>query len=720
MTNKNHEDLPLNNDDSINDEVTQKTTDEKELIGLWRNRLAGALKVYEPYYEVIKRARKFYKSGAKEDVSSFQGKQPAGGVLFWSGIETQKPFLYFKQPKPYLERLSKHTSAIEQVAAKILERALEWNLTQFDFDSVIKYARNDYLIFGTGILWEAYEPEFQSVQLAGIQGNIELKTGEKVVTKYIDPLDFVADISQNGIFENVTWIARCIHMNQVKIISSFGEEMWEKLVEKGIAPVTDADDFVLDVYEIWDKEERKVYWFSFELDEFLLQKEDPLRLSSFFPMPKPIFATMTNDSLIPISDFQMIEKMLVELTFVTERMQQLLEAMKVSGVYDASFSRLADIFDKDVTLVGLHDFERLKEAGGIKGAIDFIPIEQYIQALEILVKRKEALKQEIFEMTGVSDIMRGNSTKVETATAVEKKTNFGTLRNQDRQNDMHRFIMGCYRLKAELICEQFSAETLEKFISETEGYSTQTVKEAVQLLKNNKMRDMIVNIETEAFFNQEKQTEKTIFAIETISKMLSNGVAVVAQEPLLLPLYRQMITSLTGTLVGARHFENVIDQTFRRIEQAFKKKEQTSDLMQASMLMKQNNMQKSEIDDLKYHIEKQELFLKLKDLVFKERELNFKNKKAELDFQKALIRSKQEGAYQPTVVPVAQPVLPPKPVVLNARRLARQMSDETPVSRPFHVKRALFKKKKIDLNPLKTAQSKLLPHPELKRKKETA
>jgi hypothetical protein len=549
--------------------------------------------------------------------------------LFWSGIETQKPFLYFKQPKPYLERLSKHTSTIEQVAAKILERALEWNLTQFDFDSVIKYARNDYLIFGTGILWEAYEPEFQSVQLPGIQGNIELKTGEKVVTKYIDPLDFVADTSQNGIFENVTWIARCIHMNQVKIISFFGEEMWQKLVEKGIAPVTDADDFVLDVYEIWDKEERKVYWFSFELDEFLLQKEDPLGLSSFFPMPKPIFATMTNDSLIPISDFQMIEKMLVELTFVTERMQQLLEAMKVSGVYDASFSRLADIFDKDVTLVGLHDFERLKEAGGIKGAIDFIPIEQYIQALEILVKRKEALKQEIFEMTGVSDIMRGNSTKVETATAVEKKTNFGTLRNQDRQNDMHRFIMGCYRLKAELICEQMPVEQLMEF---AQSRDTNIVMAAIQLLKQEKLRNLTLGIETDTTFMQSEEMAKTTEAVKIINDMVNQAFPAISAQPALLGLYKQMIEAVVATLPSARQFAAAIDESFKRIEADLAQPEQEQpnpDMIKAQAEV-QKNQNEMQIKEQQNAIKEQEVQLKKEA---EDNKIMMANKEADMQYQ---------------------------------------------------------------------------------------
>ena len=160
------------------------TPEEKEKVSLWRNRLESALKIYQPYYEVIKRARRFY-LGAQDEKHQgfFSDSLKSGASFFWSSIETQKPFLYFKQPKPYLERLSKYNLEAEQVAAKILERALEWNLKLFDFDSVINYARNDYLIFGTGILWESYEAEFETIELEELHETVEIKTNEKVVRR---------------------------------------------------------------------------------------------------------------------------------------------------------------------------------------------------------------------------------------------------------------------------------------------------------------------------------------------------------------------------------------------------------------------------------------------------------------------------------------------------------------------------------------------------------
>lgn len=116
---------------------------------------------------------------------------------------------------------------------------------------------------------------------------------------------------------------------------------------------------------------------------------DPLGLKGFFPCPKPVFATMTNNSIIPTPDYSMIKEMLAELDGINNRMRMTMKALKVSGCYDNSFPELKSILNKDVTLVSLNDFQKLKDNGGIRGIIDFMPVEQYIAALEQLAVRRQ-------------------------------------------------------------------------------------------------------------------------------------------------------------------------------------------------------------------------------------------------------------------------------------------------------------------------------------------
>ena len=573
--------LILNEGVKYMSDIAQELTPQNLL-----RKLETAEKEYARYHDIIKETRAYYKDSKGSEYTSGRYN------IFWSSIETLKPFLYFKQPQPYIERISKIPNSAENIASRIIEKALQWDLSQFDFDSIIKYARNDFLISGSGIIWESYQPEFK--ELKNPDDNTEtisIKVGEKVISEYINPEHFIVDCEGTGIWENIKWIARKIFMNNNDIVKNFGAEF------QRISP----SEETVCVYEVWYKPLRKVYWISkFYPHQFLKECDDPLHLSGFFPCPKPIFATQTNDSIIPTPDYCLIKEMLNELNGITNRMKLIMQALKVSGAYDKSFPELYNILNKDVTLVAVSDFQKLKDCGGIRGIIDFAPIEQYIQALEQLSLRREDIIKRIFDVTGVSDIMRGNSNVAETATAVQQKTNFGTLRNQDRQNDMQRFIADLYRIKAEIICEHFSEKTLAGFLSADERQDKLAVAEAILLLKTEKLRGMILRVESEGVFNQEAEHKKTIEGINTINNMIKEAFALVSSQPLLLPLYRCMIESVIASMPKTRMFESVLEQTFNNISKDLQKADNQSALVIQKSLAKaqeeKNNLKQRELD----------------------------------------------------------------------------------------------------------------------------
>ncbi len=549
-------------------------------------KLSNAEKEYARYHELVKETRAYYKDSRHSEYQNGRYN------IFWSSIETLKPFLYFKQPQPYIERINKIANPAENMACKILEKALQWDLSQFDLDSIIKYARNDFLISGCGIVWERYLPEFKELLSQDTENkNFAVKIGEKVVSDYVNPEYFIADCERVGIWEDVKWIARKIYMSRNDVVLNFGSEFDD----------LHKPDEIICVYEVWYKPLKKVYWVSREYQHaFLKEVDDPLHLSGFFPCPKPIFATQTNDSIIPTPDFSLIKEMLNELNGITQRMKLVMQALKVSGAYDKSFPELYNILNKDVTLVAVSDFQKLKDCGGIRGIIDFAPIEQYIQALEQLSLRREDIIKRIFDVTGVSDIMRGNSNAIETATAVKQKTNFGTLRNQDRQNDMQRFIADLYRIKAEIICEQFSEKTLAGFLSEEERKDSLLVAQAIVLLKTEKLRGMILRVESDAVFNQEIEHKKTIDGITTINTMIKEAFALVSTQPLLLPLYRSMVEAVISSMPKARQFENVLEQTFNNISKDLQKTDgKPEPVIQNSLAQAQkekNDLKRRELD----------------------------------------------------------------------------------------------------------------------------
>lgn len=592
----------------------EKAMSEAEKVKQWHERITKAEEEYKPFHDLIKETREYYKNESKKNKHN----------IFWASVETMKPFLYFKQPRPYVDRKEKTSNPAEMVACKIIEKALAWDLAQFDFDSVIKYVRNDFLISGMGLAEEKYEAEFEDIVENG--DLLLLKKSEKVVTSYIDPADFIADVEKVGIWEDVTWVARKIWMTKQEVIDAFGEEVKDLIVEPDEKEYQGKDTLV---YKIWDKKTSRIYWLSKECKtDFLKVSDDLLKLNGFFPMPKPIFATQANDSLIPVPDYREISSLLKVLDDLTERMRLTMEALKVSGAYDKAFPELGNILNKDVTLVAVSDFQKLKDAGGIAGIIDFAPIKQYIDVLSSLAQRRAEIKAELFEITGVSDIMRGNSDPRETAQAVKQKTNFGSLRNQDRQNDMQRFICDLFKIKAEIICERFDAETLAAFVPNTQP---KVLMQAVELLKTQKLRGMALGIETDTVFNQDAEAEKALSAVKTINEMINTAFQAVSAQPLLLPVYKQMIISIVATLPNARQFEAVIDDALNKIAQQLSqpKQPQANPQLMAVQNQATKNQQEFAIKKEQNQLKGQELALKKQA---EDNKIAMQNKEAEMQF----------------------------------------------------------------------------------------
>ena len=565
--------------------------DDAEEVKKWINRIISAERKWTDYHELIKEIRDYYKNERRKNKQN----------IFWSSVETLKPFIYFKAPAPYIERKSKTSNPVEDMACKILENALVHNLECQDFDGVIKYARNDYILNGFGLTYEKYVPEFKKVVQpvitpdgVAIMQEADVLTDAKVITTYIDPQKIIADCNHVAVWEDCEWVAQIIDMTKREAIEQFGEEIAAQIVD-GIG--TDEElNSATKVYRIWDKKGERIIYLSTEVkDRFLRVDEDVLKINGFFPFPKPVFATLANDGLIPVPDYSEIKCQLDELDGVNNRMRLTMQALKVSGAYDGSFPELANLLDKDVSLIQVSDFEKVREKGGIDGFVGFMPIGQYIEALQALAERRAQLVQAIYEITGVSDIMRGNSDPSETATAVTKKTNFGTLRNQDRQNDFQRYLTDLLKIKAEILCEMLTPELLAQFADD--NADMKVLSGAIQLLKTDKLRNLTLGIETDTSFMQSEEAEKTMNAVKNIHEMITAAFQVVSAQPALLALYKQMLTSVVVTLPNTRQFTAAIDETFMKIEEELA--QPTEPEVNPDVIRAQADMERAKADQVK-------------------------------------------------------------------------------------------------------------------------
>jgi hypothetical protein len=329
------------------------------------------------------------------------------------------------------------------------------------------------------------------------------------------------------------------------------------------------------VFERWDKERGKVYWFTKGLKgQFLDVQDDPLHLKDFFPCPAPLYATLTNGCLIPTPDYRLYRKLADDLDYITKRKSSLIEMVRCISAHDASMNdvmiRLKDMDDGDS--VPIKNWVAFAEKGGLKAAMQFFPLDVVAQTVNLLTEAQADLIQKIYEITGMSDIVRGASDPNETATAQQIKGNWVTLRLSKNQADVQRFITELIQRKAEIIFAVVDGEPLfdDQMIMNMVGFESfaeedkQLFPEALQLLRSDKMRTFKIDIETDSFLAIDEQMDKEAANefMGAFGNMLNQSFSMVQAEPAMLPLMLEVTKFVARRYRTGKMVEAMIDKTF--------------------------------------------------------------------------------------------------------------------------------------------------------------
>lgn len=195
------------------------------------------------------------------------------------------------------------------------------------------------------------------------------------------------------------------------------------------------------VYEIWDKRRRVVLWMVKHYPQLLDKRDDMLGLDGFFPCPRALMANLCNDDLEPTPNFSFYQDQANEVDELSTRIASITKALKVAGVRDASAEGLDRLLSEGVenALVPVAGWAALKEKGGLAGTFELLPMEMIANTLQSLREQRKEVIEDIYQLTGISDIVRGMSDPTETATAQQLKGQFSMVRIEDSQAEVQRF-----------------------------------------------------------------------------------------------------------------------------------------------------------------------------------------------------------------------------------------------------------------------------------------
>ena len=542
--------------------------------------------------------------------------------LFHANTKILRAALYAQLPQPTVKRkYLDYTDQVARVAANILQRVItpDADDPRDLFDATMRGVVFDRLVAGLGTAWLRIETETEERELslestvdagetagevfpnmgfetgpapdqqAGQQAQpqqppqpgqstvlkYEAITAQRVVIDYVYWEDLAWSPCRT--WEERRWVARRVYMQRDELVKRFGEEIGKaiplnsrpKMLRSEMGPQITPEHQVVamaEVWEIWDRTTRKVIWFCRDYPQLLDEKDDFLQLIGFEPCPKPLLANVSTSNTAPRPDYYMTQDQYMELDTVNDRISRLIQACKVAGVYDASATGVQRLLQEgtDNVLIPVDNWALFAEKGGVKGQIDWLPLDQVLVALKGLYDSRESIKQQVYELTGISDIVRGATKASETLGAQQLKAQFASVRIKDLQDEVAQFAADILRIKAELMIKHFDPDILAR-MSNAEHFDQvdqQLVPAAIGLLKSEEGFEWRIEVTSDQLAQADYAAQKQdrVELLTAVGQYMSQIQGAVQAAPQLVPLFVQMLKWAVAGFKGARDIEGFIDQ----------------------------------------------------------------------------------------------------------------------------------------------------------------
>lgn len=573
--------------------------------------------------------------------------------VLWSNVQTLKPTLFSRLPKPNVSRRNKDKDPVGRWASIVLERCLVNSLDMQPFDYTMEQAVEDRLLPGMANCITEYVPQVDNDQVGW----------QEAKTRYIHWKDQITNVSRN--WSEVWYWGYKSYLTRKEVrdtvMASTGDEAKAKQISTDIVldhkedKDTDAEAKAT-VWCIWDKSTKQVLHVATGYAQAPLAVMDPpVKFDGFFPCPRPLSATTASDSTIPVPDFDQYQDQADEIDMYTQRIGILGKSLKLRGLYAADVDSIKQLMENasEADLIGVDNWAMFAERGGMKGVVEWFPLDMIANTLMQCIQAREQAIQVMYQITGISDIQRGATDASETAAAQQLKAQFGGIRVKDTQRDVQRFIRDTIRLQAEIISEHFKLPVLQKMsgvklLTEQQKKMVQQAaqmwqqfaqsqqppqpgqppmppaqppgvpqpsedmldalkepswEQVMALLRDDKLRGFVVDVETDSTIEPDQiaEQQKAEQFLTAVAQFMTAMLPVLQIEPNLAPLVGELM------MMGVRNFKagETIETQIEEAVEALEKKaanppppKPTPEELQAQVDA-QNNKQKMQLDTVK-------------------------------------------------------------------------------------------------------------------------
>ena len=533
--------------------------------------------------------------------------------MFWANLEVLKPSIYARPPIPVVVPRFKDRRAINRVASDLLERCLVVACDREDINGVMVGVRDDLAVNGRGVAWVRYVAS----------GDAESKFNEKVAVDHLDRRDFLHDPARS--WREVEWVARGSWLSREAGKKRFGDGFRNAEFVQGKEK---SDEYLGEkkarVWEIWHKGKNKVIWVTPGIDTVLDEKPPFLELEGFFPCPKPAFGTLQRRSTLPIPDFVQYKDQIEEINILTARISALSEGLRLKGFYAAGAEDVATAIERAMKssshdiLIPVSNFAALGGVG-MKDSLVWMPLREIGETIQGCVLLRKQLIDDVYQITGMSDIMRGSTDPNETLGALELKSQYGSIRIREKQAALVAFARDLTCIMAEIMAENFQPETLlsmsqlqipsqqevdgqiQAIVEQAQAMAmspeaqiaaqqnpemveqakeqakqqvvklqeTVTIEKLVELMRDQRLRPFILDIETDSTIqpNEDAEKQRRTEFIQGVGGFIQQAAPLVMQMPAAGPFVAESLKFVASAFRAGRSLDSAIDDFADQVSQ---------------------------------------------------------------------------------------------------------------------------------------------------------
>lgn len=579
--------------------------------------------------------------------------------IFWANVQVLGPSIYSRPPVPVVVPRFRDRRPLPRTTSELLERATIVLFEQEDIDAVMKLDRDDLVVLSRGAAWLRYETK-------GEEGKKDYK--RRVCIEHVARRDFLHDPARN--WKEVDWVAKRSWLTKKDMRKRFREHSGDAYKDAAFEIRKDENDnddgkLKAGVWELWCKSANKVVWVTEGVEKLLDEGEPHLDLEGFFPCPRPAYGTTQRGDLIPVPDFVYYQDQVSEINALTNRITALTEAVKIRAFYPAGAGEIGDALETalakvedNAVFVPISNWG-LVGNGTVKDMLVWLPIDMIVAAIEKLVELRKQLIDDVYQITGLSDIMRGSTEPSETLGAQELKTQYGQIRVKDRQDEMVRLARDITRIACEIMAENYTADDflamtqmeiprdadIQKQVSQIEAQikqaladpqiramaeqqpekaqqvlgqaqqqiaqlkDTPTIEKCVELLRDQRLRPFVLDIETDSTIAPDENAQKQR-ATEYVTALtgLIGQAEVVQRVPQMAPVFSEVIKFVNSQFRVGREVQQTVDEFADQMKQfaSQPRPDPEAAARQAETQMKQQELQgKMQVEQAKIAADKE-------------------------------------------------------------------------------------------------------------------